>query len=112
MKVRKKPTTPWELLKLLGEFETDKDPRVAEVMEPIKNWAVAAATKGKEDSSVMATPLQPVTMPSKQLKSYLRRHLDHTLGERQLHARAAVAPTQQGDLLRSSIELSRMAMQS
>jgi len=112
LKVAKKLTTPWELLELLGDFETDKDQQVAEMMEPIKNWAVAAATKGKEENSGMATPLQPVTLPSKQLKAHLRRHVDRTLVERQLQARAAAAPSQQSEMLRSLMELSRMTMQS
>ena len=37
LKVAKKPTTPWDLLELLGEFETDKDQQVAKMMESIKN---------------------------------------------------------------------------
>ena len=82
LNVARKPTTPWELLEMLEEFLVDKDPQVGAALDPIKKWAVAAAT-GKDDSSAMVTPLQPVTMPSKQLKAFLKRHLDQTLGERQ-----------------------------
>jgi hypothetical protein len=51
-------------------------------------------------------------MPSRQLKAFLKEHLDRTLGERQQPQKAAVPPTQQGDILRTSTELSRLVMQS
>ena len=47
LKVAKKPTTPWELLELLGDFETDKDPQVAKVMKPIKIGQWRQLQRGK-----------------------------------------------------------------
>jgi len=81
LNVARKPTTPWKLLELLEEFVVDKDPQVGTALDPIEKWTVAAATQGKDDSSTMASPLQPVTMPSRQLKAFLKRHLDRTLGD-------------------------------
>mmetsp|Transcript_456 Transcript_456/g.998 ORF Transcript_456/g.998 Transcript_456/m.998 type:complete len:123 (+) Transcript_456:93-461(+) len=81
LSITKKPTTPWELLEILEEFEMDKDPKVAEMLNPLKKWVVVAATKGHDDDSVMTIPLLPITIPTKQLKDYLQRHLDCTLGE-------------------------------
>mmetsp|Transcript_33002 Transcript_33002/g.69253 ORF Transcript_33002/g.69253 Transcript_33002/m.69253 type:complete len:128 (-) Transcript_33002:1154-1537(-) len=63
-------------------------------------------------SSAMATSLQPVMIPSRQLEAFLKQHLDRTLGEWQQLQKATAPPTQQGDILRTSTELSRLAMQS
>jgi len=49
LNLAQKPTTLWELLELLEEFLADKDPQVGTALDPIKKWAVAAATQGKDE---------------------------------------------------------------
>jgi hypothetical protein len=83
LKIASTATTPWELYRMLGEYEADRAQEVKDLILPAKTWAVVAATRGSTaDTSKLAYNFPVLHLPSKKLREDLKSRLDRTLGTR------------------------------
>ena len=55
LKIVSKPTTPWELYKMILEFAEDRAQEVKDLMTQIQNWCLVATTRG--DICFLAGPI-------------------------------------------------------
>ena len=69
LEVSTKPTHPWDLYQLILVWEADKSAEVKQLMVPIKNWCIFAATTGTaKDTSTMSYILPLLNRPLAGLK--------------------------------------------
>ena len=61
LKIMRTDTTPWDLYKLLLEFEVGKDDLVKEYLLPVKNWTMLASIKRGDRSTMEMTNVYAVT---------------------------------------------------
>ena len=81
LKVTEKSTTPWKLYLVIREWKQDRDGAVNELMVPIKNLYLLAATRGATaDTSTMICTLPAVYLLWNILVSVTAKRLDQTLG--------------------------------
>ena len=85
-------TTPWELYKLLLEFEVVKDDLVKEYLLPVKNWTMLSSIKEGDCSTMEMTNVHVVTFPSRYLKDSQKDRINQTLGPRPTMAKADGTP--------------------
>ena len=85
-------TTPWELYKLLLEFEVVKDDLVKEYLLPVKNWTMLSSIKEGDCSTMEMTNVHAVTFPSRDLKDAQKDRINQTLGPRPTMAKADGTP--------------------
>ena len=75
--------TSWDVYEALQDFQKDKPDEIKELLEPCKNWALAAALRGDNgaETSKLAYILTPISGAPATVRRAMKNRLVGTLGE-------------------------------
>ena len=92
LKIMRTDTNPWELYKILLEFEVGKDYLVKEYLLPVKNWTMLASIKKGDCPTMEMTNVHVLAFPSRDLKDSQKEGINQALGPRPTIAKADRTP--------------------